>query len=148
MSVLIEREIPCTFCQFPNAVEVWSVVNVKEDPELKDLLLGGELNMGECASCKKVYFAETFLLYHDPEAELLGFVYPYQARIDKDSFEKKTKDDLKPSNPPRRIRPFLTICRKRFLGWMNWPACWKKRKRKIFKRTLSPRLPLTSNFPS
>ena len=58
MSYLITQDFPCQHCQFPNSVEVWSVVSVREDPELKDLLLGGELNMAECQSCKKVFHAE------------------------------------------------------------------------------------------
>jgi hypothetical protein len=94
MSVLIEKEVPCTYCRFPNAVEIWSIINVKEDPELRDLLLGGELNMAECGSCKKVFFAENFLLYHDPNAELLAFVYPYAARSEKATYEEKTRLDF------------------------------------------------------
>jgi hypothetical protein len=94
MSVLIESEIPCTYCQFPNAVEIWSIVNVKEDPELRDLLLGGELNMTDCTSCHKVFFAESFLLYHDPAAELLAFVYPHAARDERARHEEKTRTDF------------------------------------------------------
>lgn len=94
MSLLNEKEIPCTFCKFPNSVDVWSVVNVKEDPELKDLLLGGELNMGECSSCKKIFYAESFLLYHDPDSELLAFVYPFEDRNDRATFEQKTRTDF------------------------------------------------------
>jgi hypothetical protein len=94
MSVLLEREIPCSHCRFPNSVEIWSIVNVKEDPELKDLLLGGELNMAECASCHKIFYAEHFLLYHDPEAELLAFVYPFEARSERATYEEKTRQDF------------------------------------------------------
>ncbi len=94
MSVLIEKEVLCTYCRFPNAVEIWSIINVKEDPELKDLLLGGELNMAECRSCKKVFFAENFMLYHDPDAELLAFVYPHAARAEKATYEEKTRQDF------------------------------------------------------
>src|SRR3954469_9291361 len=112
MSVLIEKEIPCTHCQFPNVVELWSIVNVKEDPELKDLLLGGELNIAECSSCKKNFFAETFLLYHDPDAELLAFVYPYQARTERATYEEKTKKDfeaLKESAPSQASFPYAPL---------------------------------------
>lgn len=100
--MLIEKEIPCTYCQFPNSVEIWSIVNVKEDPELKDLLLGGELNMAECTSCKKIFYAESFMLYHDPDAEMLAFVYPFGNRNERESFEEKTQQDftaLKASSP-------------------------------------------------
>src|ERR1051326_2089305 len=97
MSYLITEEIPCTYCQFPNLVEAWSIVNVQEDPELKDLLLGGELNMSECRSCQKIFYAEHFLLYHDPSAELMAFVYPYAFRIEKERYEEKTRSDFEQS---------------------------------------------------
>ena len=80
MSHLIEHDIECPYCQHPNTVEVWSVINVNLDPELKDLLLGGELNMAECEACRKMFYAEHFLLYHDPGAELMAFVYPLTER--------------------------------------------------------------------
>lgn len=97
MSHLIEHDVECTYCQHPNTVEVWSVINVKEDPELKDVLLGGELNMAECEACHKTFFAEHFLLYHDPEAELMAFVYPLINEVEREGWEKKTADDFKTS---------------------------------------------------
>lgn len=94
MSLLIENEIACLYCKYPNQAEVWSIINVKSDPELKDLLLGGELNMVECQSCKKVFFAEKFLIYHDPDREMMAFVYPYDHRKEREKWEKKTQDDF------------------------------------------------------
>lgn len=94
MSYLANEDILCTHCQFLNTVEVWSIVNVQEDPELKDLLLGGELNMAECSACKKVFYAEHFLLYHDPTSELIAFVYPYEDRVERVIYEEKTKVDF------------------------------------------------------
>jgi hypothetical protein len=94
MSLLIEQEIACVHCQHPNAVEVWSAINIKEDPELKDLLLGGEINMAECVSCKEIFYAEHFLLYHDPEAELMAFVYPHDYASEKDRWREKTAADF------------------------------------------------------
>src|SRR5687767_14984980 len=97
MSHLIEFDTPCTYCQHPNTVEEWSLVNVKLDPELKDLLLGGELNMGECEACGKMFYAEHFLLYHDPDAQLMAFVYPLSDEAKRSELEKKTQDDFQAS---------------------------------------------------
>jgi len=97
MSYLATKARACTNCQFPNEVEVWSIINVREDPELKDLLLGGELNMFECTSCKNIFYAEDFILYHDPENELLAFVYPYDFRDEKEKYLQKTRGDFSAS---------------------------------------------------
>ncbi len=106
MSLLIEQEIPCTHCQYPNEVEVWSAINVKTDPELKDLLLGGEINMAECASCKEIFYAEHFLLYHDPQFELMAFVYPHTYTDERDRWKQKTAEDYaaSQSNLPENER--------------------------------------------
>jgi hypothetical protein len=94
MSFLIEQEIECPSCKFPNRVEVWSVVNVKEDPELKDILLGGEMNMAECESCKHVFYAEHFIIYHESDRELMAFVYPFNHRDDAARWKEKTAVDF------------------------------------------------------
>jgi hypothetical protein len=97
MSHLIEHDIECTYCQHPNTVEVWSVINVDLDPELKDLLLGGELNIAECEACHKTFYAEHFLLYHDPGAELMAFVYPLVNELQRDEYEKQTQANFETS---------------------------------------------------
>lgn len=94
MSYLAEQEMACPYCKHPNEVEVWSVINVKDDPELKDLLLGGEINLAECAACKKIFFAEFFLLYHDPSSELMAFVYPREQAQERQKWEEKMKLDF------------------------------------------------------
>lgn len=94
MSHLTVFDAPCMYCQHPNEVEVWSAINVKEDPELKNILLGGELNMIECVSCKEVFYAEHFLLYHDPIYELMAFVYPHSYGSEKEKWELKTLADF------------------------------------------------------
>lgn len=97
MSYLVEREFPCNYCQFPTTAEVWSVINVREDPELKDLLLGGEINMVECRSCRKIFYAEQFLVYHDPVNEHMAFVYPHAYSNEKEKWIQKAQADFKES---------------------------------------------------
>lgn len=94
MSHLTSIETVCTFCRHPNDAEVWSAINVKTDPELKDILSGGELNMIECVSCKEIFYAEHFLLYHDPDFELMVFVYPHSYGSQKEKWELKTMADF------------------------------------------------------
>jgi hypothetical protein len=107
MSYLTAQEFSCPACKHPNDVEVWSAIDVKEDPELKDLLMGGELNMAECESCHEVFYAERFLLYHDRDRELMAFVYPLESRADRGAWEAKTAGDFAESQkglePPQRL---------------------------------------------
>jgi len=94
MSYLLTEEVVCTYCKFPSQAEVWSVVNVKEDPELRELLLGGEFNLVECESCRKVFYVDHLLVYHDPNTELMAFVYPLSARENRELYVEKTRLDF------------------------------------------------------
>ncbi|MCG3203707.1 MAG: hypothetical protein KCHDKBKB_00379 [Elusimicrobia bacterium] len=94
MSYLVEQETVCPHCSYPNQAEIWSVINVQLDPELRDLLLGGEINMIECVSCKEIFYAENFVLYHDPSTQLMAFVYPQSYANDKSRWESKTLADF------------------------------------------------------
>ncbi|MCB4755638.1 MAG: CpXC domain-containing protein [Elusimicrobia bacterium] len=95
MSYLVEEELTCSACKMPTKAEVWSVINVRDNPVLKDLLLGGELNLIECSSCKHVFYAEHFLIYHDPRRELMAFVYPLAQKDQRTQWAKKTEEDYK-----------------------------------------------------
>jgi hypothetical protein len=94
MSYLAEREIACPACKQPIAAEVWASINVREDPELKDLLLGGEINIVECPACKEAVHVDTFVLYHDPDDEIIAFVFPEDETLTGDLLNEKMNADF------------------------------------------------------
>jgi hypothetical protein len=53
-----------------------AAISVADNPELKEALIAGEINMVSCPVCGEIFFAECFILYHDSENELIAFVYP------------------------------------------------------------------------
>jgi hypothetical protein len=53
-----------------------SAISVADNPELKEALIAGEINLVSCPVCGEMFFAECFILYHDTENELIAFVYP------------------------------------------------------------------------
>ena len=97
MSHLIQQEIACPHCKHPVEAELWSAMNVHEDPELKDLLLGGEINMVECDACHEVFYAEAFVLYHDPDNELMAMVYPSEQKEMRELLVEKSLADFEAS---------------------------------------------------
>lgn len=76
MSNFNDINITCEPCGEEFRGTVWTAVNAKQDPELKDILLGGELNMVMCPKCSHVGYQEHFVLYQDPAEELVAYVYP------------------------------------------------------------------------
>jgi hypothetical protein len=76
MSTFNDIDITCEHCGEEFRGTVWTALHAGQDPELKDLLLGGELNLVMCPGCSYVAYHDHFLLYQDPSAELVAYVYP------------------------------------------------------------------------
>ena len=73
--------VNCAHCGFPFQIPVFSIIDVKQNPELKRALLSGELNAAQCPSCGRVNYIGGPLLYHDPDHEFLAVYIPMEANI-------------------------------------------------------------------
>jgi len=91
MSVKQKHEITCR-CGFTLEAELWDGINVQEQPELKELLLDGELNIVICPRCDEMFYAEHFLIYFDPSEELLAFVFPEARKREKEKCSKEMRE--------------------------------------------------------
>ena len=61
----------CPNCKQPLIADVHQVIDVKEDPQLKELLLAGGLNLVQCQVCGFQGQLPVPLVYHDREKDLL-----------------------------------------------------------------------------
>jgi hypothetical protein len=77
----------------PRDVEIWSFVNGGKDPELRDSLMAGDLNLISCEQCGNVYFPDAAVVYYDAPAELLAFVFPESYRTEEARWRKKMEED-------------------------------------------------------
>ena len=75
MSFAKLESVKCA-CGHEFEVELLNSICVGENPELKDALLCGEINIVQCPDCKSIFYAEQFLLYQESARELVAFVYP------------------------------------------------------------------------
>ncbi|MDR3256177.1 MAG: CpXC domain-containing protein [Endomicrobium sp.] len=75
MTISNIEEIKC-----PNGhifeAQLLSAISISENPELKEVLIAGEINLVSCPECGEMFYAECFILYHDSKNELIAFVYP------------------------------------------------------------------------
>jgi hypothetical protein len=111
MSLQSLEEVKCP-CGEAFETEIYQSVSVGDDPELKDLILGGEFNMVECPGCNRIIYAERFVLYHDREQELMAFVYPYGKREQGASMAeemRKTFESLQVGLPEGEKLPYKPI---------------------------------------
>ena len=63
--------IRCPQCNTSFVVDVRTIVDVGEEPELKEQFLRGQVNYARCPNCGAGGMLSSPLLYHDPEKELL-----------------------------------------------------------------------------
>jgi hypothetical protein len=73
--------VNCAHCGFPFQIPVFSIIDVKQNPELKPALLSGELNAAQCPSCGRVNYIGGPLIYHDPGHDFLAVYVPMEANI-------------------------------------------------------------------
>lgn len=111
--------INCPNCGTPYPVQVFSIVDVGQDPVLKSLLLSGQLNMAVCPRCGTGGAISSPLLYHDPEHSFLGIYVPEQVEISRQQevigqLSKRLMDGL----PPEARRGYM-LTPKQFLSYQS-----------------------------
>jgi hypothetical protein len=106
----MQAQITCPQCQSRFMAEIFQHVDVGQNPELKQMLLGGYLNVAVCPNCRAATQVSTPLLYHDPEHQLLMVYMPMELNLNQMERErligqlvKQTVDSL----PPEQRRGYL-----------------------------------------
>ena len=74
--------------------EYWTLVRGDKDVELKESLLGGELNLVSCPTCGEMFYHDRDIVYFDPPKELLVFVSPKAEKDKFDEVKKKMQKDF------------------------------------------------------
>jgi hypothetical protein len=73
--------IACPFCRQPITIQVQQIVDVGEQPELKQQLLAGRLNSFTCPHCRNAGALATPFFYHDPDKELALLFIPMNLNV-------------------------------------------------------------------
>ena len=75
-------QVTCPNCRATYTAAVFSIIDLGANPELKGMVLGGQINTAVCNKCGAGGPLGAPLMVHDPEHEFLGVVVPGQARLD------------------------------------------------------------------
>ncbi len=73
--------ITCPFCHSQITVPLRQIVDVAEEPALKDALLAGRLNAFRCPSCGNMGALASPFFYHDPDKELAFIFLPMEVGL-------------------------------------------------------------------
>ena len=79
MTQMNDQNIDCPKCGHTQNVTVWNSINVSLNPELKEDLYKGQINMFKCDACEETVFISTPLLYHDMDKGFCVHYFPFQA---------------------------------------------------------------------
>ncbi len=71
MAELKTYSIRCPRCSVQVDAELYESLDVREDPSLRDALLGNRINQVTCPECSFVFRVDKDLVYHDPGRRLL-----------------------------------------------------------------------------
>ncbi len=112
-------QLSCPNCRTPIRAQVFTFVDVGQQPELKNYLLAGQLNMAVCPNCGTPAMIAAPLIYHDPAKQLFLVHFPQQLNARPEEQERFIGDATSaamrglPPNAPRGYllapRRFLTL---------------------------------------
>ena len=73
--------IQCPNCGNQYQTPVRSIIDVGQQPQLRQAFLSGQINVAVCPKCRAGGMLEVPLVYHDPAAEFLAVYFPQQLNI-------------------------------------------------------------------
>lgn len=92
-SIKLNQTLTCPNGCEPFDADQWTFVNVSANPELKDAVLGGELNLFYCPQCNTFFHGDNDFVYLDEQASLLIFVFSDKNQKDKGELLAKMQHD-------------------------------------------------------
>ena len=78
----MQTQITCPNCGVPYVADIYQVIDAARQPQLKEMLLSGQLNVAVCPNCGAGGRIATPLLYHDPAHDLFMVHVPQEMNLD------------------------------------------------------------------
>ncbi len=118
-------EIQCPSCGQPFVTPVFNIIDLGLNPELRELLLTGQLNLAVCPRCGATTAFSAPLLVHDPEHEFLAVFVPPEAKLDDLQTQKiigELTQALMQKLPPEQRKGYMLQPRQ----FMTWDSLMEK----------------------
>lgn len=78
----MQTQISCPNCGVPYVADIYQIIDAARQPQLKEMLLSGQLNVAVCPNCGAGGRIATPLLYHDPDHDLFMVHVPQEMNLD------------------------------------------------------------------
>ena len=106
----VNTQIACPFCRQPITIQVRQIIDVNEEPQLKQDLLSNRLNAFTCPVCKNSGALATPFLYHDADKELALLFIPMNLSVkeaDQQRMIGRLTQAVMTSLPPEKRKAYL-----------------------------------------
>ena len=106
----MQTQIQCPQCGTPFPTEVHQLVDAQRTPHLKEMLLGGALNVAQCPNCGMATRLASPLMYHDKEHEMLIVHVPMELNWSMHEQEQqigRMAKAITDSLPPEEFKAYL-----------------------------------------
>ncbi len=80
--------LACPECGAESPYDVWQSINTAEEPQAREDLLQGKINVFECPKCSAKSIVPSSLLYHDPDRRIIAQYYPLESIKEKNFFDQ------------------------------------------------------------
>ncbi len=84
----MHSQISCPSCGTPFMAEVTQIIDAGQNPQLKQQLLAGQLNVAQCPQCGAGGMLTTAMLFHDPAYDMFIIYIPQEMVMGHDEREK------------------------------------------------------------
>lgn len=84
----MHTQISCPSCGTPFMAEVTQIIDAGQNPQLKQQLLAGQLNVAQCPQCNAGGMLTTAMLFHDPAYDMFIIYIPQEMTMGHDEREK------------------------------------------------------------
>lgn len=91
MSQVVSRSLRCPSCNQSQETLVYSSINVPNDPEFRERLFAGKVNVFQCEACGKKAMLYNPLLYHDMQRQFCVQYFPVENLKNQDFFKQFTQ---------------------------------------------------------
>ncbi len=106
----MQTQISCPNCGTPYTADIYQVIDVGRQPQLKEMLLSGQLNFAVCPNCGAGGRIATPLLFHDPAHDLFMVHVPQEMHLDQVRREEMVGRMVKQvvdQTPPEKRRGYM-----------------------------------------
>ncbi len=106
----MQTTINCPRCQTPFQTEITQIIDAQQQPQLKHMLLNGQVNVAVCPNCGTGTQLAAPMLYHDAEHALLMVYVPMELNLPMAEQEKligQLTKAITDSTPPAQFRAYM-----------------------------------------